>query len=154
LCPANLMALTPRQRRFYTDKLVEYEPILTMDPTTGRLTKRVYHKRQQGVPCYFQISAHSTEVPSFLGAIEADNIFSRDAIHIDRATTCDSGWILKNVTRERDGSPSKNFGRYWVVSGQPKSISNRGIRRAGKRQLEAIQFQRPPEGVDINGLDE
>lgn len=148
------MSLTPRQRRFYSDRCVVYEPVLTRDPTTGRLTKRVYQLRQTGVPCYFQISAHSTEAPSFLGAIEADNLFSRDQIHMDGAQVIDSGWIVKNVTREPSGAPSKNFGRYWVISGQPKSVSNRGRRRAYKRQCEAIQFKTPPEGVDPNGLDE
>jgi hypothetical protein len=149
-----LTFLTPRQRRLYTDRCVLYEPVLTKDPTTGRLTQKVFHRRASAVPCYFQISAHSTEAPSFLGAIEGDNLFSRDQIHLDGAQVVDSGWILKNVTREPNGAPSKNFGRYWVVSGQPKSVSNRGRRRAYKRQVEAIQFQRPPEGVDPNGLDE
>jgi hypothetical protein len=148
------MALTPRQVRFYTDKLVTYEPVLTKDPTTGRLTQKVYHRRALQVPCYFEISAHSTEAPSSLGAIEADNTFSRDAIHVPGDLDIDSGWIVKNVTREPNGFPSKNFGRYWVISGQPKSVSNRGRRRAFKRACEAIQFQRPPEGVDPNGLDE
>ena len=148
------MALTPRQRRFYTDRCVVYELMLTKDPSTGRLTHKDYPVRQRQVPCYFQISAHSTEIPSFLGAIEADNTFSRDQIHMDGAQIIDRGWIIKNVTREPNGAPSKNFGRYWVISGQPKSVSNRGRRRAFKRQAEAIQFQRPPEGVDPNGLDE
>lgn len=148
------MALTPRQRRAYTDRACVYEPILTKDPTTGRLTQKVYHLRELQIRCYFQISAHSTEVPSFLGAIEGDNTFSRDAIHMDGAQIIDSGWVVKNTTREPNGAPSKNFGRYWVIAGQPKSISNRGRRRAYKRQCEAIQFQRPPEGVDPNGLDE
>lgn len=148
-------SLSPRQRRFYTDRACIYDVILTRDPTTGRLTKKVYHLVAQGVPCYFQISANSTEAPSFLGAIEADNTFSRDQIHFPFNLAIDSGFIVKNVTRETDsGAPSKNFGRYWVISGQPKSVSQRGRRRAQKRQCEAIQFQRPPEGVDPNGLDE
>lgn len=147
--------LSPRQRLLYVDRAVLYEPVLTKDPTTGRLTKKVYHRRASAVPCYFQISEHSTEAPSFLGAIEGDNLFSRDQVHFPFNTLIDSGWIVKNVTRETNsGAPSKNFGRYWVVSGQPKSVSQRGRRRAQKRQCEAIQFMRPPEGVDPNGLDE
>ena len=150
------MALTPRQAILYTDRCVIYEPILRQDPATGRMTRRSYHRRQSGVPCYFHISAHSTEVPSFVGAIEADNLFSRDQLHFDADLMgMDSGWVVKNVTRESlSGAPSKNFGRYWVISGQPKSISQRGRRRAQKRQYEAIQFQRPPSDVDPNGLDE
>lgn len=89
-----------------------------------------------------------------LGAIEGDNLFTRDTIHVPGGLSIDSGWVLKNVTREPDGTQSRNWGRYWVVSGQPKSVSNRGRRRAYKRQVEAIQFQRPPEGVDSSGLDE
>lgn len=149
------MPLTPRQRKAYSDRAVLYEPVLTHDPTTGRLTRKVYHPRQFGVPCYFHVSEHSTEVPSFLGAIEGDNLFSRDQLHFAADVVIDSGWIVKNVTRETvSGAPSKNFGRYWVISGQPKSVSQRGRRRAQKRQCEAIQFRTPPEGVDVNGLDE
>src|SRR5262245_30390815 len=109
------MALTPRQRRFYTDRCVLYEPILTKDPTTGRLIRKGYYLRVSAVPCYFQVSEHSTEAPSFLGAIEGDNLFSRDQIHFPFNTVIDSGWIIKNVTRENNtAAPSKNFGRYWV----------------------------------------
>jgi hypothetical protein len=147
--------LTPRQRILYTDRACLYEPVWTRDPTTGRPTKRVFHLRATNVPCYFEISAQSVEVPSFLGAIESDNSFSRDQVHMPASIQADSGWIIKNVTRETgSGAPSQNFGRYWVISGQPKSISQRGRRRAQKRQFEAIQFQRPPEGVDPNGTDE
>lgn len=149
------MSLSSRQTRFYSDRAVLYEPVLTHDPTTGRLTRKVYHLRAQGVPCYFHVSEHSTETPSFLGAIEGDNLFSRDQLHFGADVVIDSGWIVKNVTREtKTGAPSQNFGRYWVIAGQPKSISQRGARRAQKRQCEAVQFKTPPEGVDPNGLDE
>lgn len=142
------------ERRFYSDRAVLYEPVLTRDPTTGRLTLVRYFARVFGLRCYFLIGERSSEAPTFLGAIEEDNLFTKDQIHVPGGTLVDSRWVIKNVTREPNGAPSRNFGRYWVVGGQPKSMGDWGSHLVFRRQLEAVQFQNPPEGVDPDGLDE
>jgi hypothetical protein len=93
----------------------------------------------------------SVEAPMGAGfRIEEDNLFTRDEIHFGDDVAIDSDWIVKNVTvNTRDGTQSLNYGRYWIVAGQPKSVSQRGNRNAQKRIVEAIQIEADakPAGV-------
>ncbi len=83
-----------------------------------------------------------------MGRIESDNMFTRDAIHVDVALVVDSDWIAVNKTTEAVvGGNSQNAGRYWTISGQPKTISRAGGRRAEHRALEAIQVFTAPEEI-------
>lgn len=144
------MALTPRQKRLYTDRMDLYRPSMPRNPSTGRVLAPVkeYTPAYFDIPCYFQIRS-SVETAQLFGRIEGDNIFTVDTIHLDGEQEIDSGWIAVNKTLDSDGSESLNYGRYWIVQGQPKTISNRGRRRARKRSVEAIQQGRKPEGLTL-----
>ncbi len=140
------MPLTPRQTRLYKDLVDIYSLAQTTSPTTGRRTAKTYTLSASAVPCHFKIR-QSVEAPNPMGRIEADNIFSRDEVHFAHDALIDSDWVLVNKSLALDGSQSKNYGRYWIVSGQPQSIPSHGGRRANFRIVQAVQVKRPPNGV-------
>ena len=127
-----------------------YRPGTPRNPSTGRVLAptREYTLAALDVPCYFEIRS-SVETPQMFGRMEGDQIFTIDTIHLGGEVEIDSGWIAVNRTFDSAGYPSQNYGRFWVVQGQPKSISNRGRRRARKRSVEAIQQGRKPEGLTL-----
>ena len=142
------VALTRRQELFYTDRADLYRPVHDRDPTSGTYRGKRYEPEALAVPCYFEVRS-SVETAQLFGRIEGDNMFTVDTVHLDGEQEIDSGWVLVNRTLDADGAPSRNYGRYWIVQGQPKSVSNRGRRTARKRSVEAIQVSRKPEGLDL-----
>lgn len=118
---------------------------LTKD-ADGRVTGKTWALQASAVPCYF-LFCQSTEAPSVAGGLEADNMFSRDEIHLPGDQAIDADWLVKNVTLDADGSQSAAYGRYWVVSGQPQAVSNQGRRRARMKIVQAVQIEVPPTGV-------
>lgn len=139
------MALTPRQRILYRHKANLWAQTITKDGS-GRVTGKAWTLQASNVSCYF-IFRDSTEAPSPAGGIEADNMFSRDEVHFPADQAIDADWVIKNVTLDADGSQAAVYGRYWVVSGQPRALSNQGGRRAGMKIVQAVQIETPPTGV-------
>lgn len=141
------MALSARQRHLYTHRMEIWAPTDTENATTGEHTGVTYARVATDVPCYFEIR-QSVETPATAaGQTESDNAFTRDTIHCAHDLAIDSNYWCKNVTLNPDGSQSQNYGRFWVVVGQPHSVSQARSRRAQKRSVEAIQLQTPPPGV-------
>jgi hypothetical protein len=142
------MALTPRQRRFYTDRCTIYPPSETRN-ANGRVTATGWSvaSAQTDVPCYFEIRG-SAEGPAMFGRTEEDIAISQDTIHFGADVTVDADYLILNQTlNTRDGSQSQNYGRYWMVRGQPKSVSQRGRRRMQKRAVAAVQLEFTPTGI-------
>ncbi len=140
------MALNTRQRACYQDLVDIYSLTQTTSPTTGLRTAKTYALIASAVRCHFVI-AQSVEGPSPMGRVEADNMFSLDKIHFEHAATVDSDHILVNKSLAKDGSRSQNYGRYWIVRGQPQSVPTHGGRRANLRIVQAVQIKRPPAGI-------
>jgi hypothetical protein len=140
------LALSPRQEILYVHKIDIWEPVEEIDGATGE-PRTGYYQRATDVPCYFVIRG-SVETPNNAGLrVEGDNAFTRDDIHVDATLQIDSDWVVKNVTLHADGTQSETYGRFWVISGQPLSVSRAGNRRAEHRKLQAVQVHAPPEGV-------
>lgn len=140
------MALTARQRACYQDLVDIYALTMATSPTTGRRTAKTYTLIASAVRCHFKLR-QSVEGPSPMGRVETDNMFSLDEIHFEHSVVVDSDYILVNRSLARDGSRSQNYGRYWIVRGQPQSVPSHGGRRANLRIVQALQVKRPPAGV-------
>lgn len=140
------MALNSRQRRAYKDTCNLWQPSYTINGTSKLQTGTTYTLAASDVPCHFE-SRQSVEGPSVFGAVEGDDLYSRDKIHFAIDVTIDSGWIVKKTTVDRNGDNAPDYGRFWVVSGQPQSIPARGGRRANKIIVQAVQEQTAPDGV-------
>lgn len=139
------MALTPRQRILYQHAGDIWRPTRPQD-ASGFLIAITYTKIAIAAPMYW-VTRISVEAPSLVGGLESDNLFSRDEIHLDGAQEIDADYIIKNVTLDADGTRSENYGRFWIVAGQPQSLSNQGRRRARMRKVQAVQIATPPAGV-------
>ena len=137
--------LTPRQEIAYTDRIDVYKPTRQYD-ANGVYTGATYSLEHADVPCYFEVR-QSVEGPGVPGRTEGDNAFTRDSIHCPAKLDIDADWWAVNRTLNGDGTQAKNYGRYWVIVGQPRSLSQRGNRTAQKREVQAIQLQKPPVGV-------
>lgn len=140
------MTLSPRQQIFYTDRCDIYLMSQESDAGTGLFLAKHYTLSQAGVPCHFRIR-QSVENPGPFGRIEGDNIFTRDEVHFPADVVVDSDAILVNKTLDALGLQTQNYGKYWIISGKPKSISRRGSRRAEKRSVDAVQVELAPPGV-------
>lgn len=138
--------LSPRQERLYSHLVDLYSLAQTTSVTTGRRTAKTYTLAASDVPCYFVIR-QSTDGPNPLGRIEGDNFFTRDEVHFAADVAVDSDWVIVNKTLNADGTHSQNYGRYWIASGQPTSISQSRSRRGDLRTVQATQLQKPPAGV-------
>jgi hypothetical protein len=140
--------LSPRQVIFYQDRADIWMLTQTSDPGSGLFQTKTYALSAADVPCYFRIR-QSIDEPTALGRIEGDNIFTRDEIYFADDTIVDSDAIIVNKSIDANGVPSVNYGRFWVVAGQPRSNHRRGIRRGEKRVTHAVQMQVPPVGVTV-----
>lgn len=139
--------LSRRQRIFYTDRLVTFKPTYARD-VKGRLTGTTYVQQETDVPCHFEINLFLQE-PDVAGEVQSNNNFTRDKIHIPADLTIDNDWWVVNATLNGDGSQSKNYGKAWVIMGEPQSISQRGRRQGQKQIVQGLQNAKKPPGVTL-----
>lgn len=121
----------------------------TSNVTTKRRQAKTYTRIAQAEPCHFQLR-QSVDEPHAMGGIEGDNIFTRDVIHFAEYEGIDNDMVVVNKTLDFDGNPAENYGRFWVVAGQPTSIARVGNRDAGKRSVQAVQVHEAPRGVTVD----
>lgn len=143
------MALTPRQTRFYVDRAHIYRRTDTLSSAYATLESESWERIASDVPCYFSIG-ESFGQPGPYGREEGDNMFTVDHVVFADDVVIDEGYWLKNVSVNTiSGTPTQNDGRYWQVMGQPTSLSQRGARRAQRREVLAVQRAKPPFDLSL-----
>lgn len=140
------MALSNRQRKLYEDRCDIWRPVRDADGTTKVVGDETYERISVNVKCYFQLSPSQDDYAQF-GRYERDIILTLDILHFDRNQEIDSDYIVKNLTRHKDGAVSKNYGRFWKVRGQARSFVERRRRAMGKQIILASATEEVPPGV-------
>lgn len=143
------MALSPRQRRFYTDVAALWRPVATPD-SSGLVTGDQWGEVGTNIPCHFEIRPNVDENSGPIGRLAAENLFVLDVLYLDEKQEIGPDYVVQNLTRDPDGSPSENYGLYWRVRGPARNISRRGNRRAERRQVYIFLLREAP--VDIPDL--
>ena len=134
------MPLSLRQELLYTHTANHYRATETLDGSDKTPTGFTYALANTAVPLFFEIRG-SVSAPSALGQIEGDNMFTLDSLWVADDLVCDEEDCFQNTT------PGKNYGRCWLVRGQPRSVSQDGTREGQLRELLSIQIQDPPQGI-------
>lgn len=131
--------LTTRQRRLYLHTCDVWRSVITIG-ANGKPTKS-WTRIDTGIKCYFRIKKEVSN-PEIQGRIPTDYIDTQDEIHFGQdQDLMDADW-LKNTT-----VGDNKEGIFWVVRGQPRLISNSGVRSAGYLAVQATQQREPPAGV-------
>jgi hypothetical protein len=132
-----LMALTPRQKRFYTDRVNLYAPI--MNRSGSILNNPLYPETPTiaNVPCKY-FSTPNTEMPMLQGRTKVVNIFTLDVFHFEADCPVDDTWMIEMIT---PGSPKQ--GQFWYVQGDVQVRANSPTRTPNKAEVYAKQGPLP-----------
>ena len=139
-------ALSWRQTKLYQHRCDLWRP--TRTTTAGKPGQPVYSLVEADVKCFFEINP-STSSLGIMGRLETDIIFTLDILHFAEDQAVDEEWVAVNRTLSADGSQSANYGRFWVMRGNPRRISSTSRRAAGKTAIYASQEATAPTGVTV-----
>ncbi len=138
--------LSPRQELLYEDICNIWRPSRSKNSSTAVVGDESYEPVDTDVPCYFTFNPSQDDVAEF-GRYERDIILTLDLIHFPKDVEIDSDYIVKNLSLHEDGTPSKNYGRYWKVRGNARAFQKRTRRQAGKQMVLASATAEVPPGV-------
>jgi hypothetical protein len=116
---AYALKLSYLQKRLYTNICDIYKPTFGegVDPAD---TSYVLHSAD--VPCLFYVrSAVDIIVPGAL--VESSDLMTADQIHLHEEQAIDSRWVVLQKTRLRNGKKHGEYGKSWMVSGDPQRPS-------------------------------
>jgi hypothetical protein len=139
------MALTPRQRIAYRERVTLWRPVYSTHSGTGEQIATSYELVATNVPCLL-VNTESPEVPGALARYQQASFFTRDSYHFDIDQEVGAEYLIQNTTVSRYGVNSPLYGHYWIVSGNPQVFPALGGRNANFKLAKAVQQPDPPKG--------
>jgi hypothetical protein len=82
-----------------------------------------------------------------VGRIKRMTIFTTDEVHFDAAQQIDEGWIVKNVSIQRNGRNSNLYGQFHRCLGVAQVIDSTGRRDPNYRSMMMQVLEKIPPGV-------
>jgi hypothetical protein len=137
--------LSPRQLISFGHLADLYRPTRTY-AADNKPSAEGYVLAYAGVRCRFEIK-QSTDLATVVGRLEGDQVETTDGVHFSEDQEIDDNWLILNRSLQVDGSPDGNFGRFWIVRGQPQKFSRSANRQGGKIVVKASQEKNPPLGL-------
>lgn len=97
------------------------------------------------VACRFRFRSSLTE-PQLVAMLEAQDLTTADTCKFGFGMPIDDYWILINRNVSPDGTPSVNYGKPWIVRGEPERTIDGGNRIPGQTKAFVAKLQlTPPE---------
>lgn len=130
----------------YTHLCDIYRPDFDIPPG-GDPMKGPYTLAQSGVPCRF-VTKSAVDQPDLVGLIESDDLLTVDTVRLPENTEIETSWILVNRTLRQDGTESLNYGRAYILRGDPKRRdSEPGWEDMGRVVAFVSRLAAKPSGV-------
>lgn len=130
----------------YTHLCDIYRPSFTIPPG-GDPLKGPYTLAEEDVPCRF-VTKSAIDQPDLIGLVESDDLITVDTVRLPENTEIESSWIVVNRTLRTDGSESLNFGRAYILRGEPKRRdSDPGFEDMGRVVAFVTKLAVKPAGV-------